>query len=60
MTTPSLPGRRRDYGEKRYQTIGSVFGEVLFVVYTKKGRAYRLISARAATPTERREYHGNR
>ena len=52
--------RRRDYAEARYQTIGSVRGTILFVVYTRRGRVYRLISARRASDAERKDYHGNR
>lgn len=32
--------------------------KVLFVVYTERGEALRLITARAATPNERSEYYG--
>jgi hypothetical protein len=52
--------RRRDYGEQRLQTIGSVGGELFFVVYTLRGRVHRLISARPATSAERSFYHGKR
>jgi uncharacterized DUF497 family protein len=42
--------------EERWQTIGTV-GRVLFVVYTERGEdGTRLISARLATPKERRIY----
>lgn len=43
--------------EDRWQVIGMV-NDVLFVVYTERGEAVRLITARAATPNERREYYG--
>jgi uncharacterized DUF497 family protein len=46
--------------EDRYQTWGKV-GKVLFVVYTEQGDnddIIRLISARVATPTERKAYYG--
>jgi uncharacterized DUF497 family protein len=52
--------RRIDYGEPRYQAIGAVSGTVLFVVYTLRGRIYRLISARNATAQERKDYYENR
>lgn len=42
--------------EDRWQIIGMV-KEVLFVVYTERGEAFRLITARAATPKERTEYY---
>ena len=43
--------------EDRWQVIGEV-GEVLFVVYTERGEAFRLIMARMATPEERKIYYG--
>ena len=43
--------------EERYIVIGKV-EDVLFVVYTETGENIRLISARYATPKERREYYG--
>ncbi|MCL2230969.1 MAG: BrnT family toxin [Treponema sp.] len=44
--------------EERWQTMG-YFEDVLFVVYTERGDAIRIISARVAEPFERRIYHGN-
>ncbi len=44
--------------EDRYITIG-LAGEVLFVVYTERSAKLRLISARLATPSERKLYYGN-
>ena len=44
--------------EDRYITIGAV-DDVLFVVYTDREEAVRLISARVATEEERRLYYGN-
>ena len=41
--------------EERWQVIGMVY-DVLFVVYTERGEALRLIMAREASPKERREY----
>ena len=43
--------------EDRYDTIGLV-EDVLFVVYTERGRLTRIISARIATPKERSLYYG--
>jgi hypothetical protein len=43
--------------ELRLITIGSdAFGRILVVVYTYRGEAVRIISARRATPNERRQY----
>ena len=41
--------------EDRYNTIGKVW-EVIFVVYTERRERTRIISARKATPRERRIY----
>lgn len=48
-----------DY-EDRYITIGEINGiaVVLMVVYTERGDAIRLISARKTTKQERRMYYG--
>lgn len=42
--------------EDRYIALG-VVGDVLFVVYTERKEAIRLISARLATTAERRLYY---
>ena len=42
--------------EDRYVTIGKV-DKILFVVYTERGVATRLISARKATLKERSDYY---
>ena len=41
--------------EDRYNTIGMV-RDILFVVYVERGERVRVISARKATPKERRWY----
>ena len=45
--------------EDRYITIGEINGVaiIVFVVYTERGDAIRLISARKATKQERRAYY---
>jgi uncharacterized protein len=43
--------------EQRFITIGTdALGRVLVVVYTFRGEVIRIISAREATPRERRQY----
>jgi uncharacterized protein len=43
--------------EQRFITIGSnASGQILVVIYTFRGENIRIISARAATPRERRQY----
>jgi uncharacterized protein len=46
-----------NYGEDRFAAIGLSEGRMLFVAYTMKGEAIRIISARLAEPFERRKYH---
>lgn len=49
---------RRDYGEDRYISVGSIGAGVLLVVaYTERNRRIRLISARPASRKERQAYH---
>jgi hypothetical protein len=44
-------------GEKRFVTVGSdAVGRIIAVVYTYRPDSIRLISARKATPTERKQY----
>ena len=53
----TFPDPTHSVDEQRYLTIGSsVSGRILVVAHTDRGEAVRLISARAATPTERRFY----
>ena len=49
---------RNSAEEDRWQTVGS-FDDVLFVAYTERGDNIRIISARLATPKERRIYDGD-
>lgn len=45
--------------EIRYVTVGmDALARLLVVVYTWRGDAIRIISARQATPRERRQYEG--
>ena len=48
--------KRREYREERRQVVGRVGEQVLFVVYTSRGAARRMISARRASKDERRTY----
>jgi len=46
-------------GEERFVTIGiDALGRLLVVVYAWRDKRMRLISARRATPLERRKYEG--
>jgi len=48
---------RKNYGEERFILIGMSSGRLLAVVYTTRGEAIRIISARGAEPYEHRQYH---
>jgi len=43
--------------EDRWQILGK-FKDVIFTVYTERGEKIRIITARKATPEERRIYYG--
>jgi uncharacterized protein len=47
---------RRDYGEARRITVGTIEGRAFAVAYTLRGTIIRLISARKASERERRRY----
>lgn len=48
------------YGEHRFILLGqSAQGRLLFVSYMERNSSIRLISAREATPSERRAYEQN-
>ena len=50
-----------DPDEERFVTLATdALGRLLVVVYTWREASPRLISARRATPTERRQYEGKR
>jgi hypothetical protein len=47
---------RRDYGKTRYRLCGCVSGRLFVIVYTMRGSAIRIISARKAHVDETRRY----
>jgi uncharacterized DUF497 family protein len=47
---------RQDYGETRFVIIGMVDGHVLYVAYSERKDAIRIISARRATKHEEAAY----
>lgn len=53
----SSEDNRRDYGEDRIITIGTMGKSVCVVVYTMRGDVMRIISARKANERERRRYY---
>jgi uncharacterized DUF497 family protein len=46
----------RNPGERRYVTIGSMRGTLIAVIFTLRGQAVRIISARTARRSERQSY----
>jgi len=52
--TLERPDNRREYDEVRIQAIGRLIDDILFVVYTDRGDARHIISARLASRKERR------
>ena len=47
---------RYDYDEERIIALGRSFRTILYIIYTWRGDARRIISARRATKDERRKY----
>ena len=47
---------RYEYGEPRFVLLGMVYGRLLTLVYTTRGNAFRIISARRANARERKRY----
>ncbi len=47
-------------GETRYLTVGKAFQAIISVVYTVRDLIIRIISARRASPDERRAYLSNK
>lgn len=48
---------KHSQSEARFITIGMI-NEILFVIYTERESSIRIISARKATPLERKLYYG--
>jgi uncharacterized DUF497 family protein len=47
---------RRDYGERRFITLGEYDGEVIRLVFTERNRNIRIISAWKANRNDRKNY----
>ncbi len=52
----TIEDSRRDYGEKRMITIGLLFGRMVVLVWTPRGRNWRVISMRKANAREKKLY----
>ena len=51
--------RRWDYGEERYCALGIVDEKIYVVVFTRRNKAIRIISARRANSREIKRYEKN-
>jgi uncharacterized DUF497 family protein len=51
--------QRWDYGEERYRAIGAIDKRVFVVVFTRRVKAIRIISARKANNREVKRYEKN-
>ncbi|MBX9944371.1 MAG: BrnT family toxin [Reyranella sp.] len=47
---------RRDYGERRFQTVGHIAGRMVMVVWTPRGDARHVISMRKCNEKEQSRY----
>jgi uncharacterized DUF497 family protein len=54
--TFTLVDDRKDYGEIRYLTLGTLDAKVVAVVWTQRGEAHRIISMRECHAKERKRY----
>lgn len=52
------PDERHEYGEVRFVLYGRVAGRLFVVIFTRRGEAIRIISARKANERERKR-HGD-
>ena len=50
----------RTVSERRYVTVGLMRGALIAVIFTRRGNAIRIISARAARRSERQTYGGEK
>nr|WP_281504508.1 BrnT family toxin [Chromohalobacter sarecensis] len=52
----TLPDDRKDYGEDRYITVGTLMGRMVVIVWTPRDEAHRIISMRKANEREQERY----
>jgi uncharacterized DUF497 family protein len=52
----NIPNERRDYGEVRIVTVGSLRGRMVIVVWTPRGSARHVISMRKANDREKTRF----
>ncbi len=54
--TLTIEDDRKDYGERRYQTMGMLNDRLVMLVWTHRGRARHIISMRKANDREKKRY----
>jgi uncharacterized protein len=54
--TLDIPDLRRDYGERRINTVGYLKGRMVIVCWTPRGEDRRIISMRKANDREKARY----
>jgi uncharacterized protein len=47
---------RKDYGEQRFVTVGYMNGRMVYVAWTPRDGAYRIISMRKSNEREQQKY----
>lgn len=52
----NIPDQRRDYGEARIVTVGSLRGRMVIVVWTPRGNARHVFSMRKANDREKARF----
>jgi uncharacterized DUF497 family protein len=52
----NIPDERRDYGEVRIVTVGSLRGRMVIMVWTPRGSARHIISMRKANDREKARF----
>ena len=52
----TMEDERIDYGETRYITVGFLVGRMVFLAWTPRGDARRIISMRKANDREQKAY----
>ncbi|MEA2872097.1 MAG: uncharacterized protein QOH67_2073 [Hyphomicrobiales bacterium] len=56
--TIDIPDLRRDYGERRINSVGHLNGRMMIVCWTPRGEARHVMSMRKANEREKARYRG--
>lgn len=55
-TALTVEDDRKDYGEKRYQTMGPLKGGIIVIIWTPRGASRHIITMWKANDRERKRY----